>query len=77
MKRQNAERRMINEVSHIRKIGAIHIPETKTENRLCENMSAAYVDLTEERRDELNAVLDRTEFFGERYFPAMLSMTGK
>lgn len=40
-------------------------------------MSAAYVDLPDESRDELHAVLDRKEFFKDRYSLAMLSMTGK
>lgn len=55
----------------------VPIPGTKTEDRLRENMSAAYVELDEADWRKLYKILEKTEAFGERYSPPMLSMTGR
>lgn len=55
----------------------VPIPGTKTACRLQENMSAAYVDLSEEDVKRLTAITDDAPVFGERYAPGMEQMTGK
>lgn len=55
----------------------VPIPGTKTEGRLQENMSAAYVKLSEEDWEELDKILENTRVFGERYGKEMLAMTGR
>lgn len=60
-----------------RKPWIIPIPGTKTEARLRENMSAAYVELSPADWQELDGILNRTAVFGERYNEAMLNMTGR
>ncbi len=55
----------------------VPIPGTKTAERLQENMSAAYVELTETDLNELNRIIDNISVAGERYSAAMESMTGK
>ncbi len=60
-----------------RKPWIVPIPGTKSEERLQENMSAAYVDLTKNDLDELNKIIDGISVAGERYSAAMESMTEK
>lgn len=60
-----------------RKPWIVPVPGTKTAERLRENMSAAYVDLTEDDMRELNQIADSISVEGARYFEAMESMTGK
>lgn len=60
-----------------RKPWIVPIPGTKTAERLQENMSAAYVDLSEDDLLELNKIIDGISITGERYSAAMESMTGK
>ena len=55
----------------------VPIPGTKTEGRLQENMSAAYVKMSEEDWRELQNILDRTRVYGARYSEEMLKMTGR
>ncbi len=55
----------------------VPIPGTKSVCRLQENMSAAYVDLSEDDLKQLTAIADNTAVFGGRYAPEMESMTGK
>lgn len=55
----------------------VPIPGTKTEGRLQENMSAAYVKLSDEDWEELDKILENTRVFGERYGKEMLAMTGR
>lgn len=55
----------------------VPIPGTKTEDRLRENMSAAYVELSQDDWTELTRILDASEVYGERYAPEMLAMTGR
>lgn len=55
----------------------VPIPGTKNACRLQENMSAAYVDLTQEEVERLTEISDNTPVYGERYAPAMEKMTGK
>ncbi len=50
---------------------------TKTEDRLMENMSAAYVELSQEDMEKLNAILDACPVVGERYPEEMLKMIDK
>lgn len=54
----------------------VPIPGTKTEGRLRENMSAAYVELSEADWREFDRLLQGIEIYGERYAPEMLRMTG-
>lgn len=61
----------------LRKPWIVPIPGTKTVERLQENMSAAYVDLTEDDLRELNQIADSVSVAGARYSEAMESMTGK
>lgn len=60
-----------------RKPWIVPIPGTKTAERLQENMSAAYVELTETELSELDRMIDGISIAGERYSAAMESMTGK
>ena len=60
-----------------RKSWIVPIPGTKTEDRLQENMSAAYVKLKDEDWKKLDDILDRTEVYGARYSESMLKMTGR
>ena len=55
----------------------VPIPGTKTEGRLRENMSAAYVELSEADWREFDRLLQGIEIYGERYAPEMLRMTGR
>ena len=55
----------------------VPIPGTKTEDRLMENMSAAYVELSQEDMEKLNAILDAYPVVGERYPEEMLKMIDK
>lgn len=55
----------------------VPIPGTKKKERLMENMSAAYVELSEEDFAELDRILDQFTVQGERYSEAMESMTGR
>ena len=55
----------------------VPIPGTKKKERLMENMSAAYVELSEEDFAELDEILNQFTVQGERYSEAMESMTGK
>lgn len=50
-----------------RKPWIVPIPGTKTAERLQENMSAAYVDLTDDDLCELNKIIDGISVVGERY----------
>ncbi len=60
-----------------RKPWIVPIPGTKTEDRLQENMSAAYVQLKDEDWKELEDILAQTEVYGARYSESMLKMTGR
>lgn len=55
----------------------VPIPGTKSEERLRENMSAAYVNLTEDDFVKLNKIIYKTTILGGRYSEAMEKMTGK
>ncbi len=55
----------------------VPIPGTKRMDRLQENMSAAYVELSEEDWTGLEQILNHYPISGERYAPSMLQMTGK
>ena len=55
----------------------VPIPGTKTRERLMENMSAAYVELSAEDFAELDRILDGIAVQGERYSADMESMTGR
>ncbi len=55
----------------------VPIPGTKTEGRLRENMSAAYVELSEADWREFDRLLQGIAVYGERYAPEMLRMTGR
>ena len=55
----------------------VPIPGTKTESRLQENMSAAYVELTDVDYAQLNAILAEHTVIGARYSEATESMTDK
>ena len=55
----------------------VPIPGTKTEERLRENMSAAYVELSEVDWREFDRLLQGIAVCGERYAPEMLRMTGR
>lgn len=60
-----------------RKPWIVPIPGTKRMERLQENMSAAYVALSESDWTELEEILNGHPVFGERYAPDMLQMTGR
>ncbi|MBR1741458.1 MAG: aldo/keto reductase, partial [Lachnospiraceae bacterium] len=55
----------------------VPIPGTKTEVRLQENMSAAYVDLTGEDYKKLDEILKEHTVIGARYSEATESMTDR
>lgn len=55
----------------------VPIPGTKTRERLMENMSAAYVELSEEDFAELDKILDGVAVQWERYSADMERMTGR
>ena len=55
----------------------VPIPGTRTEDRLMENMSAAYVELSPEEVGKLNAILDAYPVVGERYPEEMMKMIDK
>lgn len=55
----------------------VPIPGTKSEERLRENMSSAYVELTEADFRELDTILNHTSIIGERYAQNMEKMTGR
>lgn len=55
----------------------VPIPGTKTESRLQENMSAAYVALTEADFAALDRILDAHTILGARYSEATESMTDR
>lgn len=55
----------------------VPIPGTKTEDRLRENMSAAYVEVSDADWDRLEQKIRSITIYGERYAPAMLKMTGR
>ena len=59
------------------KLWIVPIPGTKKVSRLQQNMSAAYVDMSQADSNQLNAILDRTKVHGARYSAAMESMTNK
>lgn len=60
-----------------RKPWIVPIPGTKTVERLQENMSAAYVDFTEDDLREINQIVNSISVVGARYSEAMESMTEK
>lgn len=55
----------------------VPIPGTKRIERLQENMSAAYVQITEEDVKTLEQITIKFPVFGERYSEAMLQMTNR
>lgn len=55
----------------------VPIPGTKTTTRLQENMSAAYVELSQSDWKTLDDILKSYPVAGERYAPEMLRMVGK
>lgn len=60
-----------------RKPWIVPIPGTKKENRLQENLSAAYVELTTADMDRLNEMLSGIEIHGARYSAEQESMTNR
>lgn len=54
----------------------VPIPGTKTKERLMENMSAAYVELSGDDFAELDEIINKFTVQGERYSEAMERMTG-
>lgn len=58
----------------LRKPWIVPIPGTKTAEQLQENMSAAYVELTETDLEELDQILNSISVVGERYSAAMGSL---
>jgi len=55
----------------------VPIPGTKSLDRLQENMSAAYVELSEDDLAKLEQLLSEIPVSGQRYPEAMLKMTGR
>lgn len=55
----------------------VPIPGTKEETRLQENMSAAYVELTQMDVEKINEILFHKEIRGARYSEAQESMTNR
>lgn len=55
----------------------VPIPGTKKLNRLEENMSAAYVELTPEDNTELAQILTHNPVSGERYSPSLQAMVDR
>lgn len=60
-----------------RKPWIVPIPGTKNACRLQENMSAAYVDFTDEDMARLTKISDDIPIYGGRYAPEMEKMTGR
>ena len=60
-----------------RKPWIVPIPGTKNICRLQENMSAAYVDFSDEDMERLTKISDETPVYGGRYAPEMERMTGR
>lgn len=60
-----------------RKPWIVPIPGTKSLCRLQENMSAAYVEFTDEEMNRLTKLSDEIPIYGGRYAPAMEAMTKK
>lgn len=60
-----------------RKPWIVPIPGTKRRGRLQENMSAAYVELTEASWQTLDNILNKYPVHGERYSQEMLKMTNR
>ncbi|MDE5992746.1 MAG: aldo/keto reductase [Oscillospiraceae bacterium] len=60
-----------------RKPWIVPIPGTKNVCRLQENMSAAYVDLTDEDMARLTKISDNTPVYGGRYSPEHEKMTSR
>ena len=55
----------------------VPIPGTKTESRLQENMSAAYVELADEDYMELDRILEGHTVIGARYSEATERLTDR
>jgi len=55
----------------------VPIPGTKKFNRLQENLSAAYVELSVDDLSKLTKILSEISVFGERYSPEHMRMTDK
>ena len=55
----------------------VPIPGTKKFNRLQENLSAAYVELSVDDLSKLTKILSEIPVFGERYSPEHMRMTDK
>ena len=55
----------------------VPIPGTKTEERLQENMSAAYVELTDADFERLDTILKENTVIGARYPEATERMTDR
>lgn len=60
-----------------RKPWIVPIPGTKTEDRLRENMSAAYVEMPDADWDDLERQINQMKIYGDRYSQSMLQMTGR
>ncbi len=60
-----------------RKPWIVPIPGTKSPCRLQENMSAAYVDFSDEDMARLTEISDSNTVYGGRYAPEMEKMTGR
>ncbi len=60
-----------------RKPWIVPIPGTKSPCRLQENMSAAYVDFSDEDMARLTEISDSSTVYGGRYAPEMEKMTGR
>ncbi len=60
-----------------RKPWTVPIPGTKNICRLQENMSAAYVDFSDEDMERLTKISNETPVYGGRYAPEMKRMTGR
>ena len=60
-----------------RKPWIVPIPGTKTEDRLRENMSAAYVEIPDADWDDLERQINQMKIYGDRYSQSMLQMTGQ
>ena len=60
-----------------RKSWIVPIPGTKSPCRLQENMSAAYIDFSDEDMARLTEISDSNTVYGGRYAPEMEKMTGR
>ena len=60
-----------------RKPWIVPIPGTKNIGRLQENMSAAYIDFSDEDMARLTEISDSSTVYGGRYAPEMEKMTGR